>query len=140
MTPDDLRALAARVLGEEPSDELRNVVLVALGWKMDIEPLAAGLLPLMQSPAGHVTSLPPNPLTSHDAAFGAMPAGWMLVISTAPGKNCTVDAAWDYGDGPEPDPENWRTAHAEAPDIPRAVTAAGLLARAAEMEQGGDHG
>lgn len=129
MTPDDLRALAARVVGEEPSDELRNAVLVALGWKMDIEPLAAGLLPLMQSPAGHVTSLPPTPLTSHDAAFGAMPAGWTLHLFQTPDEGWHVQLY---------DPScmmRWATMD-RATDLPRAVTAAGLLARAADIEQG----
>lgn len=126
MTPDDLRALAARVVGEEPSDELRNAVLVALGWKMDIEPLAAGLLPLMQSPAGHVTSLPPNPLTSHDAAFGTMPAGWMV-------SHIAQDAGGFYVEL-YPIASMGHLVNAAATDLPRAVTAAGLLARAAEME------
>ena len=125
MTPTDLRALSARVLAEEPSDELRNAVLVALGWEMDIEPLAAGLLPLMQSPAGHVTSLPPNPLTSHDAAFGAMPAGWRICWIEQGDNGYSVTLLhFDLA----------LVASAEATDLPRAVTAAGLLARAAEME------
>lgn len=129
MTPDDLRALAARVLGEEPSEELRNAVLVALGWKMDIEPLAAGLLPLMQSPVGHVTSLPPNPLTSHDAAFGAMPAGWM-VFGIAERERGGFDVAL-Y----KPRHPTEMIVTATSPTLlPRAVTAAGLMARAADME------
>lgn len=126
MTPDDLRALAARVLGEEPSEELRNAVLVALGWKMDIKPLAAGLLPLMQSPAGHVTSLPPNPLTSHDAAFGAMPAGWRILAieQTDEGYTARIGRGIFIASN----------CYTPVADIPRAVTAAGLLARAADME------
>lgn len=124
MTPTALRALAARVLAEEPSRELRDAIEDALGTARFI---------FDDNGKGRRRESP-NPLTSHDAAFGVMPAGWMLVITTGPGKNCTVDAAWDYGDGPEPDPETWRTACAEAPTLPRALTAAGLLARAVDAE------
>lgn len=132
MTPTDLRALAARVLGEEPSDELRNAVLVALGWRW------SDFRDGMFDPDGTFINRHyfPTPLTSLDAAASAMPAGWIVIITTAPGKNCTVDAARDYGDGPEPDPENWITASAEAPTEPRARTAAALRAMAAEASNG----
>jgi hypothetical protein len=132
----DLRALAARVLGEEPSRELDADIWDALGLTYAAELAAKDWMRRHKNRPrrDYLLAWSPAFTASHDAAFGAMPAGWMLVISTAPGKNCTVDAAWDYGDGPEPDPENWRTAHAEAPSLPRAVTAAGLLARAADME------
>lgn len=111
MTPTDLRALAARVLGEEPSDELRNAVLDAIGHHV---------------PSGAFFDMwRPNPLTSHDAAFGAMPAGWRV-------RTGWLDDGSFYAFSRHADHDD--TVHANAPTLPRAVTAAGLLARAAEME------
>lgn len=131
MTPEHrthLRALAARVRTEEPSDALRDAVLIAMEWITD----GRGVWWRYVSPDGTLRPSPPNPLTSIDAAAALMPEGWILTIETPSGMGCTVDGAWDYGD--EPDPEDCLSIYAEAPTEPRARTAAALLAMAAEED------
>lgn len=130
MTPErraHLRALAARVRTEEPSDALRDTVLIALGWTpATAEDNFFGLY----DPEGGYWAYPPDPLTSIDAAAGAMPEGWILTIETPSGMGCTVEGAWDYGD--DPDPEDYLTIYSEAPTEARARCAAALEAMAAE--------
>lgn len=114
MTPTDLRALAARVLAEEPSDELRSAVLDAIGHHV---------------PDGAFFDMwRPNPLTSHDAAFVAMPAGWTVHLFQ------TRDGDWHVQLYDPSCMMRWATLN-PIPSLPRALTAAGLLARAIEAEQ-----
>lgn len=122
MTPTDLRALAARVLAEEPSRELMDAVLIEMGWITDGKDYwrRRGSLTWQRFP-------PPNPLTSHDAAFAAMPAGWTYRASN---DGCIHVIVWQ-----KIEPDGIIIAH-EALSLPRALTAAGLLARAVDAEQG----
>lgn len=112
MTPDDLRALAARVVAEEPTFalecEIRNAV----------------------EPDG--PTVPRRYLTSHDAAFGAMPAGWRIIKLMEQVEWGFSVEIWKQGC-----PIIWVRPSVDLPaglTAPRAVTAAGLMARAAEME------
>lgn len=127
MTPTDLRALAARVLADEPSDELRDAVLIALGWYVPMNISQYWLRP-DGSPCHD--SQPPNPLTSHDAAFAAMPAGYPVIIEQHP-------SAWLVTVMRQHGPTYQQSVcSVEATTFPRALTAAGLLARAVDAEQG----
>ena len=74
MTPEHrahLRALAARVRTEEPSDALRDAVLIALGWDRITNPPYTW----WRTQDRFWGQNPPNPLTSLDAAAQAMPEG-----------------------------------------------------------------
>ena len=118
MTPTDLRALAARVLAEEPSRELMDAVLIEMGWITDGKDYwrRRGSLTWQRFP-------PPNPLTSHDAAFAAMPAGWILL--------CVTQTRTEFSVSAHNPNRSLTIIRATCTDLPRALTAAGLLARAA---------
>lgn len=117
-----LRALAARVLAEEPSDDLRDAVLVALGWTTRME--WNGTFWVRPDGKKH-TSGTPNPLTSLDAAASAMPAGWTVRLFQAPGGDWHVRLF---------DPScMMRWATMDPITEPRARTAAALRAMAAEV-------
>jgi len=116
-----LRALAARVRTEEPSDELRDAVLIALGWNSPAAGFEYWFRP-DRSPC-HIFRLP-NPLTSIDAAAGAMPEGWRIWQITQSGID--VAAALYHPD---------RATHpirSTGPTEPRARTSAALEAKATE--------
>jgi hypothetical protein len=112
MTPTALRALAARVLAEEPSDELRDAVLDAIGHHVP--------------PGAFYDLWRPNPLTSHDAAFDAMPAGWRIITITQTdhGYIAKIGRGIFFA----------HNSYTPVPDLPPALTAAGLLARAVDAE------
>ncbi len=131
MTPDDLRALAARVLGEEPSRELDADIWDALGLTYAAELAAKDWMRRHKNRPrrDYLLAWSPAFTASHDAAFGAMPAGWRIwgiehrddgyrVALFEPDQGGTIRVKVDV----------------DGPTLPRAVTAAGLLARAAEME------
>lgn len=120
MASDHLRALAARALAEEPSRELRGAIWAALGWTQDGQ-----YWQHKDTPNSRQMFEPDNPLTSHDAAFGAMPAGWRV-------RTGWLDDGSFYAFSRHADHDD--TVHANAPTLPRAVTAAGLMARAVEMD------
>lgn len=116
MTPTDLRALAARVLAEEPSDELGDAVQDAIGtarWTFD------------DNGRGYRRHTP-NPLTDLNASAAAMPAGWMIISITQDkaGFHVAIQRPWQP-----------TVSRASAPTEPLARTAAALMARAAELEQ-----
>lgn len=77
MTPehrDHLRALAQRVRTEEPTEALRDAVLIAFGWTHHYRDMwITTSRDLAPSPI-------PNPLTSIDAAAALMPEGWSLIV------------------------------------------------------------
>jgi len=119
--PDRARALLAladRVCAEEPTGELRDAVLIAMGWNTDRKGV------WWQPRRSLNTRNPPNPLTSRDAAAGAMPEGWRIGHMTQDEDSFCVEAYRE-------EPDNF--ASAEAPDEPRARTAAALRAMAAEV-------
>lgn len=128
-----LRELSARVLAEEPRRELDADVAEVIGlseWiALKYQDWLAGDddTPSLQAEFRRVYA--PRYTTSHDAAFAAMPAGWRIweIIHTDEGfiaRFYHVDRRW-----PTPMPQ-------PCPDLPRALTAAGLLARAVDAEQG----
>jgi len=121
MTPDQrahLRALAERVRTEEPTEGLRDAVLIAFGWRW------CDYLDGMISPRRDYWLHPPNPLTSRDASAEAMPEGWTVL-------RIEQDiASWAVAIVKRGDPAVVRAA--SAPTEPRARTAAALLAMAAE--------
>lgn len=111
--PAAMRALAARVETEEPTEALNEDVAWALGW----EPR-----PLRWQPDAYLTDL--------TAAASAMPEGWRVIVwmradvvrvSACPTDNDDVD--------------DWVSSEI-APTEPRARVAAALRARAAGMEAG----
>ena len=64
-----LRALAARVQTEEPTEALRDAVLIACGWTHHYRDMWI-------TTSGDLAASPiPNPLTSLDAAAALMPEG-----------------------------------------------------------------
>lgn len=88
MTPDHrihLRALAARVRTEEPSDELRDAALIAMGWEIRSGTMRAWRY---VSPDGTLRPSPPNPLTSIDAAAQAMPEGLFVAFEHTRANDC----------------------------------------------------
>lgn len=105
MTPAELNALAARVETEAPSEELRGLVLTAIG--SEAEPDTA-----------------PDPLRCLDDAAALMPDGWHVahITSDANGWYCGLYR----GRGP--------VIHSDAPTLAQAWTAAALRARAIEMD------
>lgn len=128
MTPTTLRALAARCCAGETTDELRDAVLIALGWKTDgqgfwrrVESLNWQRVP------------PPNPLTDLNASAAAMPAGLLVLVEQGTHFPWTVSAFKQRDRVGEP---VWDVLVEEyAPTEPLARTAAALMARAAEEEQ-----
>jgi len=121
MTPDQrahLRALAERVRTEEPSDELRDAVLIAMGWTRPAAPTSW----VLRDPKGIPKIFPPNPLTSLDAAAEAMPEGWRCRFGW-------LDDGGTYAYARHPDHE--KPVHCIAPTEPHARCAAALLAMAA---------
>jgi len=123
MTPDQrahLRALAERVRTEEPSEELRDAALLAMGWTRQSAPTSW----VLRDPKGIPKIFPPNPLTSRDAAAKVMRKGW-IVDRIAQRRDAWWVTLWkmEYG-----------FVEASAPTEPRARTAAALLAMAAEGE------
>lgn len=111
MTHADLRALAARIETEEPTEELRNLILTAVG--SEAEPANA-----------------PNPLTSIDDAAALMPAGWVIwmIDQKSDAWSCEAEREnLDYDDRPH--------VESDAPTEPRARTAGALRAMAVEMER-----
>jgi CubicO group peptidase (beta-lactamase class C family) len=130
----DLRALAARVLGEEPSRELDADIWDALGLTYAAELAAKDWMRRHKNRPrrDYLLAWSPAFTASHDAAFGAMPAGWM-VFGIAERERGGFDVTL-Y----KPRHPTEMIVTATSPTLlPRAVTAAGLLARAAEMEEGG---
>lgn len=129
----DLRALAARVLGEEPSRELDADIWDALGLTYAAELAAKDWMRRHKNRPrrDYLLAWSPAFTTSHDAAFGAMPAGFTVQITQEDRGLWRVDvsARWDTDD----EMTEWLF-DVHAPSLPRAVTAAGLMARAAEME------
>lgn len=127
MASDQLRALAARVLGEEPSRELDADIWDALGLTYAAELAAKDWMRRHKNRPrrDYLLAWSPAFTASHDAAFGAMPAGWRV-------RTGWLDDGSFYAFSRHADHDD--TVHANAPSLPRAVTAAGLLARAAEME------
>lgn len=117
-SPTTLRALAARCCAGETTDELRDAVLIALGWLH-----SSGSI--LWSLDGDLWTLdPPAILTDLNASAAAMPAGWLVDV--------VIDTNWTSVttrrtsiDGIE---------QAEAPAEPLARTAAALMASAAELE------
>lgn len=125
MTPTALRALAARVLAEEPSEELRDAVLDALKI-----PSREPAIEEDGTPSGFVF-IECDPLISHDAAFAAMPDAWEITICQEKSRWCVILRC------PEAEGDDGNIVIEEyAPTLPRALTAAGLLARAVDAEQG----
>jgi hypothetical protein len=120
MTPADLRALAARVETEEPSDALNEAVARAVyGWWWD-----SGEAEWVSDDGDTTTELPPF-LTDLTAAAGLMPVGWRVnVFQRAEPEGWFVEA------GSEAHGEVF----AQAPDEERARTAAALQAMAAGVE------
>jgi hypothetical protein len=120
-SPADLRALAARCCAGETSDELRDAVLIALGWTTRMEWNGT----FWVRPDGRkCTSGTPNPLTDLNASAAAMPAGWRMRIY-AMDEVCIF--AWSEA--------ACTSIEACAPTERHARTAAALMARAAELEQ-----
>lgn len=118
-----LLALAERVKTEHQTYGLLNQVLTAFGWQ-EHTPHAVWLCP-----QGLITPIRdrPNPLTSRDAAAGAMPEGWRI-------GHMAQDEDSFYVEAYREEPDNF--ASAEAPTEPRARTAAALRAMAAEVGNG----
>ena len=122
MTPTDLRALAARVLGEEPSEtlliEVRDAAFPAPRgyggpyerWQHKV----AALGRLIRG--GH----------RFEFAFAMIPAGWRILAieQTDEGYTARIGRGIFIASN----------CYTPVADLPRAVTAAGLMARAAEME------
>jgi hypothetical protein len=111
MTPSDIRALAARVEAEDPTEELRVAVLDAFGCDPDWDGA-------------------PNPLVSVDDAKSFQPDGWevYLIRQAHDGWCCALCNAgcrvFKFEEG-------------KAPTEPRARTAAGLRALAWDKENAG---
>ena len=130
MASDQLRALAARVLGEEPSRELDADIWDALGLTYAAELAARDWMRRHKNRPrrDYLLAWSPAFTASHDAAFGAMPAGYSVIIEQHP-------SAWVVTVMRQHGPTYQQSVCSiEAPTLPRAVTAAGLLARAADME------
>lgn len=125
VTPADLRALAARVVAEEPSRELDADIWDALGLTYAAELAAKDWMRRHgnRPRRDYLLAWSPAFTISHDAAVAAMPAGWSFIIRVQDDGWSSVSAA--KGD---------RVVKEGAPDFPRALTAAGLMARAAEDE------
>lgn len=121
MTPTALSALAERVCIDEPSDELRDAVLIAMGWERVKDPEPRGIWWI--APDGFWGECPPNPLTSIDAAAALMPDG-RLVAVTEYASGRWVVSAYAFAFGPP-------IIVGDAPDEPRARTAAALMVMAA---------
>ena len=111
MTPSDLRDLASRVETEEPSEALRAAVLDAFG--SEAEPGSE-----------------PDPLVSVDDAKGFQPDGWKIhTLEHNPHSwYCVIKSDMRF-------PAVYSVGN--APDEPRARTAAALGALAWEMENAG---
>ena len=105
MTPSDIRALAARVETEEPTEELRAAVLDAFG-----------------SEAEWLTA--PNPLVSVDDAKAFQPEGWAPIIALSETGVWRGTLSRTHG----------QSVRARANDLARMWTAANLRALAWEME------
>lgn len=117
MTPDQLESLARRVETEDPSEELRALVLAAFG--SEAEPGSA-----------------PDPMVSIDFTDRFRPGGWRLysVIWSAWSRRFGATLArppMDVGQ-----PVNMIVT-AAAPTEPRARTAAALRARAVDAREAG---
>lgn len=114
-----LRALSARVVADEISEDLRNAILLSTGWR--------------QRQGRHWTPphleygwtlTPASPLTSIDDAFKVMPEGWFVFRIEEDRNTWRVEVR--FGN---------RRAVRRAPDLPRAWTAAALEARAIDAEE-----
>lgn len=132
MSADELRALAARVCAEPPSRDLDGLIYMAtrpapqrlpVSWKVlpDTGQIYAWSHPPPHAPGtGGVWARAPEYTTSLDAAASAMPEGWHWGVL-------------DNGQAYVTRPEHGRsTVQAATPAA--ALTAAALLARAADME------
>lgn len=115
--------LSHRIETEEPSKALCEDIARALGWKKCPAFLDHG----WYDPDGY-KRLPPNWLTSIDAAAALMPDGWSVNLYQANGRWSVQAGQADWI------AERWVTVQAEAPTEPRARTAAAL--RAIEAEKG----
>jgi hypothetical protein len=126
-SPADLRALAARCCAGETTDELRDAVLIALGWGVTF---SGGL---WVSPDSEIVDAAPNPLTDINASAAAMPAGWRIIkLMEQVGWGFSIEV-WKQGY-----PIIWVRPSADLPaglTERHARTAAALMARAAEEEQ-----
>ena len=127
MTPEHrahLRALAARVRTEEPSDALRDAVLIAMEWITD------GRGVWWRAPGFFATRKPPNPLTSIDAAAQAMPEGLFVAFEHTPAHDWLAAVHRPIIGTDDFD----LVTQVYAPTEPQARTSAALEAMAAEGE------
>ena len=126
MTPADLRALAVRVLSKETSLELETAVLEAMGWEyIEKDHLWAKFVPPDDYENRTFVQLP-RPYASHDDAFAAIPEGWRLrtIAQTDDGYVAKL------GKGTF----SVHNAYTPVPDLPRALTAISMIARAVDLE------
>lgn len=124
--PAALRALAARVETEEPTEELHKAVALACGWQTFTD---ADGVAWWRAPTGRFMHWAPyltRILTDLTVAASLMPAGWWVTVTINPG--CAeVDAGREAGGV-------LFCAEATAATEPRARVAAALRARAVDAE------
>lgn len=123
----ELRALAARCCTGEATDELRDAVLIALGWSFSARPDRVWSHPDGRSEYASSTAL--KLLTDLNASAAAMPAGW-IVFGIAQRERGGFHVALC-----KPTHPSEMIVTGAAPTEPLARTAAALMARAAEAEQ-----
>ena len=119
-----LRALAQRVRTEEPTEALRDAVLIAMEWITD------GRDVWWRAPGFFATRKPPNPLTSIDAAAQAMPEGLFVAFEHTRANDWLATVHRPIIGTDDCD----LVTQVHAPTEPRARTSAALEAMAAEGE------
>lgn len=122
MTPDEYRALAARVETEAPSLELQEAIAETMVWTR-----AEQIHRWFDPHRNTICSLDPW-LTSIDAAAAPMPEGWDWSVEYRPRQNVYLAIARRPGDYRE----------SLSTTEPQARTALALRCKAADLEARGD--